>query len=329
VVPGAGATSTAVRDVDIAADEADGPDGAASATTLVARMPVPDHPPAVQSARPRAALALLVAALGAAAVAGIGSQVIAGAHDEVAADAAVPPPVGRLHVETSPSGVTIIANGATVLGRSPLDVDFPPGHVELQAQFADQPPRTVGADVVAGGTASATIAAWVPLVVTSVPSSAKVRVDGQLRGETPFDQGFLVEPGRKLVVRLEAAGFAPWEEERTARPGEPLRVAAKLQAPRSDARTPAPSSGQREEFGAIKVKCEPWANVRLGDVALGEAPFGEKRVRAGRQTLMLTNPEVGFRDAFVVTVPANKVLTVIVRYEKQGAVWVPVQKSVR
>jgi hypothetical protein len=240
-------------------------------------------------------------------------------------------PRGRLHVETTPPGVAIIANGNQVLGRSPIDVEWPAGHVELQAQYPDQPPRTAGVVIVDGETTHALLQASVPLVVTSTPPAAKVRVDGQLRGETPFDQGFLVEPGRVLTLRLEAPGFVPWEEQRTAVSGASLRVDARLVPLRADsARTTTPAAPTtKEEFGSIKVKCEPWANVRLGDVVLGEAPFGEKKVRAGRQTLTLMNPEVGFTDSFPVVVPANKLLTVIVRYEQKGSRWVPVLKSVR
>jgi hypothetical protein len=85
----------------------------------------------------------------------------------------------------------------------------------------------------------------------------------------------------------------------------------------------------RDEFGAIRVNVDPWANVKLGDVVLGEAPFHDKRVRAGRQVLTLTNPEMGLKDAFPVVVPADKTLVVILRYEKKGAAWVLAQKTIR
>ena len=300
----------------------------------------PGAPPA--AARPRRAAAAVVAAIVAAGVvAAIGGQVIRGVDAPAASTTAASPTTstavvatGRLRVETSPPGVTVLAGESRVLGKSPVDVELPPGPVRLQAQFADQPPRAVEAVVVAGTVTTAVIHAWVPLVVQSTPSKAKVRVDGALRGETPFEQGFLVEPGKAVTVRLEAPGFAAWEEQRVAEPGAALELNVKMVAPTVTAATngggsSGGSAAARDETGAIRVNVDPWANVKLGDVVLGEAPFNDKRVRAGRQMLTLTNPEMGLKDAFPVVVPVDKTLVVILRYEKKGATWVLTQKTVR
>jgi serine/threonine-protein kinase len=288
--------------------------------------------------RPRmAAAAVVVAVVAAGVVAALGARVIQSGHESAAAQGAPsvasppPPTTGRLRVETTPPGVTILAGDSRVLGRSPVDVDLPLGPLRLQAQFADQPPRSVDAVVSAGTTTNVAIHAWVPLVVRSTPPRAKVRVDGSLRGETPFEQGLLVEPGKPVSVRIEASGYAPWEEQRVAEPGRPLELNVKL-SPTAVATQPAVATGgggAREEFGAIRVNVDPWAIVKLGDVTLGEAPFNDKRVRAGRQVLTLTNTEMGLKDSFPVVVPANKTLVVILRYEKKGAAWVLAQKTVR
>jgi hypothetical protein len=225
--------------------------------------------------------------------------------------------------------VPIIAGEAQVLGRSPVDVELPVGAIRVQAQFADQPPRGVDVVVKAGETATAVVHAWVPLRVRSTPTKAKVRVDGALRGETPFEQGFLVEPGRAVTVRLEAPGFAVWEEQRTAVPGTPLDVAVKLAPVVAPAAQPVPVTPARDEQGAIRVNVEPWAFVTLDNLALGEAPFGDKRVAAGRHTLTLTNPEVGLKDSIPVVIPPGKTLVVILRYEKKGTEWVKVKKDIR
>jgi hypothetical protein len=292
--------------------------------------------PTSGAARGRRAAAVAVAVVAAGVVAVLGAQVIRGVEPPPAPTSTSTAPAapvvasGRLHVETTPPGVTVLAGDSRVLGKSPIDAEFPPGPVHLQAQFADQPPRAIDAVVVAGQATSAAIHAWVPVVVQSTPSKAKVRIDGALRGETPFDQGFLVEPGKAFTVRLEAPGFATWEEQRTAAPGVALALNVKLVAATS---TTTPTGGSavaaRDEFGAIRVNVDPWADVKLGDAVLGEAPFNDKRVRAGRQILTLTNPEMGLKDAFPVVVPADKTLVVIVRYEKKGATWALAQKTVR
>jgi serine/threonine-protein kinase len=319
-------------------------DGALDGATVrvdVAPGLAPMSPP--RSRWPRAAAAIAAAVIAAGGVAAIGVRVMRGADDPPtnATSTTTAPPstpsapssaTGRVHVETTPAGVTIIAGESRVLGKSPVDAELPPGPVHLQAQFADQPPRAVDVVVAAGTTTNAAIHAWVPVVVRSTPSKAKVRLDGALRGETPFEQGFLVEPGKAVTVRLEAPGYASYDDQRVAEPGVPLEMNVKLTPSTS---TAAPSGGTGSvvaapsEFGAIRVNVDPWANVRLGDAFLGEAPFNDKRVRAGRQTLTLTNPEMGLTDAFPVVVPANKTLVVILRYEKKGTAWVLAQKIVR
>ncbi len=253
------------------------------------------------------------------------------ARPSFAVDAGTPQPpassppatTGRLVVTTTPTGVPILAADSRVLGKSPLDVALPPGPLRLQAQFADQPPRAAEVVINRGETTTAVIDALVPLVVRTTPPGAKVRVDGQLRGETPFDQGFLVEPGKPFALRLERPGFVVWEQSRTAVAGEPLLVELAL--------TNASSSpvSTRAEWGAIRVNADPWAVVKLGGQVLGEAPFSDKRVPAGKQQLTLTNPELGLSDSFSVTVPPNQTLVVIVRYEKKGATWALAQKTIR
>ncbi|MBM4281797.1 MAG: PEGA domain-containing protein [Deltaproteobacteria bacterium] len=296
-------------------------------TDTIERVRVAEGPRAAEPRRVRAAslslaFAVVVAVIGAAVIRG-------GAGDAAVIQAPPPPPLpapGRLRVETTPPGVTILAGDDRVLGKSPVDVELPPGPVHLQAQFADQPPRAVDVDINAGEATTAVIHAWVPLVVRSTPPRAKVRIDGELRGETPFQQGFLVGPGKAVIVRLEAAGFQPWEEQRTASPGAPLEVVAKLAPATAGLRMTAAA---RDDFGAIRVNIDPWAIVEFDDTVLGEAPFNDKRVRAGRHLLTLTNPEVGLKDAFEITIAPKRTLMVILRYEKRGTVWVQTQKNIR
>ncbi len=149
--------------------------------------------------------------------------VVARAYPRNSVVAAAPPLVAAttLHVETVPSGVQVIV-GDRVVGKSPLRVEVPTGKASVQAQFLDQPTRTVDVDVVAGSANAVRVQAWVPLIVRSTPSRARLSIEGQARGETPFEQGFLVQPGVAVLLRLEAEGMQTFEERVTATAGQPL-----------------------------------------------------------------------------------------------------------
>ncbi len=230
---------------------------------------------------------------------------------------------GTLRITTVPADVSIIV-GDRVVGRSPVEVAVPAGPSVVQAQFADQPARRQDVVVVAGSSVDVVLQAWVPLVVRSTPSKAKVRVDGQLRGETPYEQGLLVAPGVAVKLRLDAPGMQPFEDTVVAEAGKPLVVEARLLADR-----PGPPPPRVAEFGALSVRSEPWANVRFGDDKLGDTPFREKRVRAGRQTMVVSNPQYGINESFTVNVPKDKTVVVILRFEKHGSGFKLAEKTIR
>ena len=312
-----------------------GPVSAAPSGPPIAGSLDDDAAPARSRAIPRAALAGTAAALVLAVVVGF---VAVGAGPPVAADVVatsvdpipvvVAPAVGSLRVETVPSGVPIIV-GDRVVGKSPVQVDIPAGKARVQAQFPDQPARSVDVDVGAGAVSEVRLQAWVPLIVRSTPSRARVRIEGQARGETPFQQGFLVEPGVAVKLRLEAPGMQPYEEQLTAVPGEPLVHEAKL-TPLEASPVIAKRPREKEEsFGQLSVRTEPWAIVRFGDEKLGETPFAAKRVKAGRQTLFVTNPQFGINEQLTLTVAKDKTVVVILRFEKSGAASKLVQKTIR
>ncbi len=221
---------------------------------------------------------------------------------------------GKLKVETIPPNVAIIV-GDRVVGRSPIEIDVPAGPAVVQAQFTDQPVRSVDVDVPAGGNLGVLIKAWVPLVVRSTPPRAKVRVDGQLRGETPYQQNLLVEPGVVVKLRLEAAGMQPWEESVVAEPGKPLVVEVRLVAVERG----APPPPRAVEYGALGVKTTPWTNISFGDEQFGNEAFQARKVKAGRQILVVTNPKFGINESLAVTVPKDRHTRVVLRFDESGS----------
>ena len=163
-----------------------------------------------------------------------------------------------------------------------------------------------------------------PLVVRSTPSNAKVRVDGALVGETPFERGYLVAPGTPFSLRVEAVGYLAFEQQALPVAGEPLVVDVGLQRERG-ARPAAVDEGR----GALSVRTEPWTLVQLDKDTVGETPFAERPVKAGKHTLVVKNADLGLEDRFAVVVPKGKTLAVILKYEKVGSVWKQTKKTLR
>ena len=192
--------------------------------------------------------------------------------------ALAPPPVpalvGSVQVETLPSGVSIIV-GDRVVGKSPINVEVPVGNCTVQDQFADQPARFVDVAVRAGTVSAVQLTAWVPLIVRSTPGRDRLQINGLARGETPFDQGYLVEPGVPVSLRLEATGMVPLEESVTPSAGESLIRDLKLSVLPPGVETKMvgkPRAPAQDEFGSLSLRTDPWALARWGSVDLGETP---------------------------------------------------------
>lgn len=234
--------------------------------------------------------------------------------------------MGTIDVVTVPAGATIMVDGR-VAGVAPLAVAHAAGDVEVVAQFPEQPPQTATVTVASGKTATARFEARVPLVVRSSPSKAKVRVDGALVGETPFERGYLVAPGASFALRVEAPGSAAFEQNMVPVAGEPLVVDVTLVRERAGAR-PVPVTVD-EGRGALSVRTEPWTLVQLDKETVGETPFAERPVKAGRHTLVVKNADLGLEDRFVVVVPKGATLAVILKYEKVGTTWKLTKKTLR
>ena len=161
-------------------------------------------------------------------------------------------------------------------------------------------------------------------MVQSTPPKAKVRLNGELLGETPFDRGYLIEPGVVMTLKLEppSGGFQAHESEIVASPGEPLLVEVDL--PREGKKV-AVENGK----GLLSMRTEPSAQIQVDRVGFAETPFVEKELKAGRHTIAVVNKELGLDDRFMVTVPKDKTLVVIVKYDKTPGGWKLRSKTVR
>jgi hypothetical protein len=231
--------------------------------------------------------------------------------------------MARLVVTTVPAGVPILV-GDRQVGNSPVTVDRPAGPVLVQAQFSEQPFQSKTIEVGTAGEVAVEFLARVPLVVRSTPDKAKVLVNGELLGETPYDGGHLVDPREVLTLRLEpsSGGFQSHESEIVASPGQTLTVEVDLLAKTSKK---AVDMGR----GSLSMRTEPSAHVLVDNAPFAETPFVAQPLKAGRHAVRVVNAEAGLNDRFVVTVPKDKTLVVIVKYDKTAAGWKPRTKTMR
>jgi eukaryotic-like serine/threonine-protein kinase len=238
------------------------------------------------------------------------------------------PPVAaapaRLVVRTTPSDVPIVV-GDRVVGRSPVTVEREAGPVVVQAQFPDQPVQTREVVVTAGDETIVEFLARVPVVIRTKPPRAKVRIDGELLGETPFERGYLVPPHTPLALRLDPPGPA-WgvvEQAITAMPGVPLVLDLELPSARKAAPVDA-------GMGLLSIRTDPdGVVVSIGRERLEETPFAERPVKAGRQVLILQKPDIGLDHRLPVTIPKDKLLVVKLKFERDGGTWKVSSKTIR
>jgi serine/threonine protein kinase len=295
-----------------------------------------------EPARPRRPVAAIVVG-GVLGVVVLGLVVVLATREGKKADAPPPPaadvdagaraPVdanrARIVIESVPAGVSILLDDERVVGKTPLTVEHAPGRVKLQAQFADQPPLNEEIEAGPGAERVVRLLAKVPLVVKSTPEKAKVRVDGELLGETPLEKTGLLAPERPVKVRVEAPGYIAFEKELTPEAGAPLVLDLPLEKVGAPPRTTTPKADKEPKFGLLNMRSTPWVDVRIGPLNLGATILAQVKVPAGKQVLSLTNPEQGIKDTLVVTIPEDKPLSVTLEWEKKGNEWKIKTRSIK
>ncbi len=228
----------------------------------------------------------------------------------------------KLTVTSVPAGAVIIV-ADRVVGPAPITIDVERGTASVQAQFDGQPAQQ--RSIVVDDDTQVEFLARVPLTIRSVPPKAKVRINDELLGETPFDRGYLAEPGVPLSLRLEppSIAFAVLEQEIVPTAGKPLSLTLTL--PPAKKKAPVVDEG----MGSLSMRTEPWAIVSSGRLSLGETPFAERPIPAGKHTLSIRNPQSGLDDKLVVTIIKDTTTVVILKYVQEGGVWKATTKTVR
>jgi hypothetical protein len=132
------------------------------------------------------------------------------------------------------------------------------------------------------------------LAVTA-PAGVELRIDGR-RAQS----GTLrVSPGRHTIEVIRPEVLGAQRETVEIEPGQTLRL-----------------SFTADEFGWLQVVVIPWAEVFVGDEAIGQTPMGKIKAAVGRHTVVLRHPELGERQQTVTVRPGE---TALVRVNLQGA----------
>ncbi|MBI1946394.1 MAG: serine/threonine protein kinase [Deltaproteobacteria bacterium] len=225
--------------------------------------------------------------------------------------------VAKVRVETEPPGVAILSDDDRVVGKSPVTFEHQAGPMKVTAQFPDQSPVALEVTLEPGEERTLRLLAKVPLEIKSAPARAKVRVAGVLKGETPFKERALITPEQDVEVRLELDGYEPITRVLHAVAGQGVRLDETLAAA-TKRRPPDPVRPRTADPGFLNMRSTPWVNVRLqGGGSLGATIFTNQKVPSGRQTLVLSNPELGLSDSLQVVIPEGKALSVILEWEKR------------
>jgi hypothetical protein len=165
------------------------------------------------------------------------------------------PTNGLVTFESEPGDSEILVDGA-VMGRTPIEVELPPGTHVIEFKRRRQT-RTIKLEVANGERFTKTIDWRLPetgrLNVMSDPPGAQVLVDGRDRGTTPLMLDDIVVGSHTVVVR-NATGSV--RKTITVRGGHDTEVNETIQASRPAAKTTPPRSSRppspaREDGGVV------------------------------------------------------------------------------
>ncbi len=234
----------------------------------------------------------------------------------------------RITIKSVPAGATILV-GNEPKDRGPVKLALAPGPHLIGALFSSgvvQRKVTVEADK------DMTFVLYEPPTVhiETDPPGADVSITAPgrpaVQGTSPVElQVPLDDPDQPLDVVVEKSGYEKLAVSLPANPGETVEKSFTLDKKRSSA-----SSHQRRQRpppkklapGTLKVFAGPYVNVRVPTPSGTKSmttPFTADAVKGGRQTLVITNPELGIKDRMSLTVTPGGVTTLKLRYaERDG-----------
>jgi PEGA domain len=203
---------------------------------------------------------------------------------------------GELLVRTDPSAASVTVDGKYV-GRSPVSVpDLSAGThtVVLQHDIGTltervliENGRTASLVVSMAGTQTqrSSAAGWIRL---DVPADVQVYENGRRIGGSDLERIMLPVGRHDLEFVNEALGY---KERRTVQVGAGQVAPVRLEWPK----------------GTMAINANPWAEVLVDGMRVGETPIGSIAVPIGAHEVVFRHPELGERRMFVTVTTGDPV----------------------
>jgi formylglycine-generating enzyme required for sulfatase activity len=125
-------------------------------------------------------------------------------------DLALDPGWSNLTISSAPAGATVVIDGE-IRGKTPARIDLAEGAYEIRLKAAGFKDWRQKIEITAGQPLKLEDVRLEPadgrLTITSVPSGARIEIDGRPIGRTPVTTG--IAPGRQHQVEIFKPGYAP------------------------------------------------------------------------------------------------------------------------
>ncbi len=203
-----------------------------------------------------------------------------------------------LTIDSDPQGATVFINGQSLPAPTPVKVRVPAG-VEVQTRLVlEGYEELVGTHVLEKGSGMVLKPTLVPLKaslsVNSTPRGAKVFLDGEELGTTPFIRTDL-RPGKGRTLQLLLADHKEYSAEIDLVRNETVTIDQTLKSTLI--------------YGDVIIDVgNTWAQVSEGGKEVGNT-FKKLHLRVGERQLVLFNPESGKRKTVNITVYADRIET--------------------
>lgn len=144
--------------------------------------------------------------------------------------------------------------------------------------------------------------AAVPVVLTTQPADAEVRIDGK-----PVTVETRVAPGRRVVVEVSAPGFVPFKQDREVKRDSPLVIDVELKKKSGEkaVRAQTPLRGT----GTLVLKSRPyWGQVSIDGKSYEETTPLTVELKVGSHDVVVAHPPKGLEKRFKVIIKANGIV---------------------
>jgi serine/threonine-protein kinase len=232
----------------------------------------------------------------------------------VAGTFALRQPEAHLMVTTTPAGATVVINGRTQPGVTPLTLDhLHPGPTQVAVELRDHAPARQSVELMEGDAPNVVTLSLKALnrtvTLQSSPPGATFDVNGVSLGTAPVKARLAA--GGRAVIKATLPGRAPVEQNVLVDDvADPLVVT--LPEPRRD---PTPPKENRPEKnappargnGTLTLVSKPWARVFIDGKDTGRfTPLNQWSLTSGSHQIMLRNDQQDLTLKFSVKVGAGQ-----------------------